>query len=381
MDQLPKTPGAVGCSHCQGLGALETCESCGRPVCPFCALTWESCPEIAAREIRLGLGARLLDMDHDGRLGLVQGWRGNKKFIDLRDLRWLEGRIPLLKLGPAPTLIPGGRLLYPSFSFADDPSLWKELRVEDLAHNSSASIPTTPLEGAPRLIALSEEGGLALVVQPNETLEVIDLALGSVVNVFQDRGNVIHSVAASEELALLALGSYDRIALFRLSDHQPRPRPLSSFTLEECGDVLWLGLGGRRLAVIGEHGLLRVFQLHQRGGRIRRQMYEARAEITRRNQASITPDGRLVAVAHGREVKIHQLFAQQDSSDYRPDYIDLEAHTDVVNLVRFVRQGRVLITADMDNRIIFWPRRGDRVTTRIIKAHLPDEKFPFPEDL
>src|SRR5690349_18351523 len=81
---------AIGCAHCEAAVGVEECRICRRVVCRACAADWTSCTEEAGRVVRLGMTARLVDVDPTGELALVTRLRHPVRLLDLRRLRWVE---------------------------------------------------------------------------------------------------------------------------------------------------------------------------------------------------------------------------------------------------------------------------------------------------
>src|SRR5688572_11940916 len=86
--------GAVGCAHCTQIGAELACQICTRLVCPTCAANWATCGEPSGRVVRLGLTARVRDVDPLGRIALVSHWRRPLRLFDLRRLCWIDLDLP-----------------------------------------------------------------------------------------------------------------------------------------------------------------------------------------------------------------------------------------------------------------------------------------------
>jgi hypothetical protein len=81
---VARGPGAVGCAHCTLIGADRACAICTRLVCERCGADWTTCGEPSGRVVRLGLTARVRDVDPLGRLALVSHWRKPLRVFDLR---------------------------------------------------------------------------------------------------------------------------------------------------------------------------------------------------------------------------------------------------------------------------------------------------------
>src|SRR5262245_10280161 len=114
---VARGPGDVGCAHCTRIGADRPCAVCTHLVCQACAADWTTCSEPSGRLVRLGLSARLRDVDPSGRIGLVSHWRQSLRLFDLRRLCWINGtRFPrsvyLWNRPHPPRLTSDGRLFH-----------------------------------------------------------------------------------------------------------------------------------------------------------------------------------------------------------------------------------------------------------------------------
>ena len=69
---VARGPGAVGCAHCTKLGAEVACGVCKHLVCPACANDWSTCDQPWGRVFRLGMTARLVDVDPSAKLGFIR---------------------------------------------------------------------------------------------------------------------------------------------------------------------------------------------------------------------------------------------------------------------------------------------------------------------
>jgi len=182
---------------------------------------------------------------------------------------------------------------------------------------------------------------------------------------------VVHAVEASSELDLVALGSYQRVALFRLG----RGKALTVLKGVLRSDLHWIGLARGRLALQDVTGRLEVFALDARRGGVGQRTLAVRAETRGRLQADLSPDGRLLVCVQQRRPVVYDLEGSER--------LELSGHTDDIHLVRFVRGGRLLITADEDNRVICWPRRGGAVVTRVAPGVnlSAGESTPFDDEM
>lgn len=361
---LEKSSGAVGCFHCQKLGAKKTCAICNRPVCDPCA-DGDTCPVPHRRELRLGLGRRLRAVSPDGTRGIVSGWTGGMALVDLAtgDRLASMGFMTFGGLtGPWPALVSADRVVAAAVTLNIKPYLLlgsperQDMINVELHKRQSGSEKLSALK-----LAISEDGAMAAVMRSDMLVDLVDLQQPALQGTISEPSATIQSLALSRELDLLVLGLYGRLKIVRLSDRK-RAGTLAPRQLD--GDVAWLGLSRGHLAAISGAGPCMVLQLSRDqapGGwtMVRELSLESSATAadivgemprgSRRVVASLSDDGELLAVRQGRtRVEVHPISGGEP--------VVLEGHTDRINLVRFVAGGKVLVTADQDNRVWFWPR-------------------------
>jgi len=363
---LEKTPGAVLCGHCHALGAKDFCRFCRRPVHRAC-LDSPDCPEPHPRELRLGLGARLRDIDEEGRIGSVGHLLGGE------DLRELASRAVIDEVWPAAEHrgLPVGYLEPRAFGpgvFVRTAATYtleagsdgEPIRVYQhplLAQTRLVEGPDLRLVPRPRLnldperLLVTRNGRTAVLVSTSR-FDVIDLDAVRPAVVVDLKGELIFDLAISGEMDLAVAAVFGRLRCFRLGDGQL----LGAIRLED-GDVTAVALDGGRLAAVTEELRLHVRQVG--GGPPDRWAAALHTDVQARGyirpgQLSLSHDGRLLALRHRRkQVLVIDL--------ERGERQLLRGHTDTVCLVRFIAGGRVLVTADDDNRVRFWPRSGDRI--------------------
>lgn len=166
---------------------------------------------------------------------------------------------------------------------------------------------------------------------------------------------LIHGMDVDGAMDLVAVGLFDGVAFYRISDGQH----LGTCALGD-GNVLAVALGGGRVAAVGESRRLRVLAAaQQRAPRGWEQLPLPPVRAGRNlapEELDLSGDGALVALRRKRkDVLVVQLASGQQQL--------LKGHTDRVHLVRFVSAGQRLVTADKDNRVIIWPRAGERLIT------------------
>ena len=361
---LEKSSGAVGCFHCQKLGADATCPICGRPVCEACA-GGDTCPVPHRRELRLGVGRRLRAVAPGGDRGVVSGWTGGMALVDLQSGDRLAS-LGFLKFGagsgPWPELLSTGQVVAAAVTLARAPYLL--VGAPESTGMVQVDLPAARSSSEKLYmdrLAVSEDGAVAAVVRSDMHVDLVDLRRFTLQGSISEPSETIQSLALSAGLDLLVLGLYGRLKVFRLSDLQ-RIGTLAPRALD--GDVAWVGFSRTRLAAISVMGGCLVFDV-PRGlapagwTRVARLEVDASSTVadivgdmprgSRRVVASLSDDGVLLAMRRGKKkVEVHPV-AEGTA-------VALDGHTDRVNLVQFVAGGKVLVTADQDNRVGFWPR-------------------------
>lgn len=362
---LEKSTGAVGCFHCQTLGADKTCPVCKRPVCDACA-SGRDCPVPHRRELRLGMGRRLRAVDATGVRGVVSGWTRNLTLVDLDS----GGRVAPMGhfkhsgawSGPWPVLASARKVVFAGVTITRQ--VYLQLSIPEQPGVTGLDLPEGRASTEKMYVdklAASEDGSVAAVVRSDMLLDLVDLQQLRLMGTVDESREAIQSLALSREWDLLVLGLYGKLRLFSLVDRRYlgtlNPRKLD-------GDVVWVGLSRSRLAAVSDNGHCVVLELSRQAPAKWPTVAELQLTIpstmagivgemprgNRRVVAGLSPDGALLAVRQGRKlVHLYRLPGQQP--------MVLEGHTDRVNLVQFVGGGRQLITADHDNRVFFWPRK------------------------
>ncbi len=357
---MEKTQGAVGCGHCQKLGARETCPVCGRPVCATC-LEQEGCPETPAepayRELRLGVGARLRHVDSHGRYGLVTTWTGRCKLLDLSTGETVARRLPVSFRGPEPPprLVAGKRLAFISNATLG-PGLLDGLQLMGLDGRADWAIPISFREDF-KAMEVSEDGTLVALVRTDETVEVFDVPGRAHVGTYQVRGRVVHAAAVCAGNRLVAIGTYGRVSLFDLDDH----RTLGTCSLKDDGDIRWVGLGRRRLAAITENARCVVVDIDRERPASRWRRHPRSIKLLTSVTVGFVPwltDDALNVGAMDAAGELLALPVQQLVMVYRLSTgraYPLFGHTDDISLLRFVDDARTLVSADDDARARLWP--------------------------
>lgn len=372
---VARGPGAVGCAHCKIVGADRSCQICTRLVCEACAADWTTCGEPSGRMVRLGLTARLRDVDPTGRFGLVSHWRQPMRLFDLRQLRWIaDVRVPraayLFNRRYPPRLTGDGRVIYPSWSAGsgyerESPRMFDGMHVEDLhTHKAYVVASDVPEHGT----AVSATKDIFYYVTETQRVAIID---GRTTYSFDPLPRkVIHAVHLDGERRLLASGSWSEVVLHQIDDKLVR---LSHRTTERTGDVTWLATGGPWLALAAQTlGGVASIEVHRiaRDLTIGETVYRHVTSDLR--SASMSRDGRYLAFTGTDGLVVQALDSGEETV--------FTEHTDSINLVRFAGDDHVLISADTDNRVVLRPRTPAGYARPIIAIDVPEAGVPLPHE-
>jgi hypothetical protein len=368
MALLDKTPGAVACGHCRGLGADAPCPYCRRPVCKRC-LTGKGCSAPHPIELRLGRGLRLRAVDEQGELGFasfLMNDDGHPRHLASgatlggHPTRYRE--LPLRYFGPC--AFGNGQLAQRCATYRSEPEWDDEApcidvhpllllatpTAEGLTETRLLPRPERPLDQDQRLFLTRRHA----VIVYAEGFEILPLEAPDDAYPVRLR-KVIHGMDVDPELGLVAVGLFDGVAFFSLGDGEH----LGTRLLGD-GNVCAVALGGGRVAAVGESGALRVFAIARE---VPPRNWEDLSPVALRGAADlgaeeldITADGALVALRRKRKdvLAVHLPTGQRQV---------IGGHTDRVHFVRFIDGGQRLVTADKDNRVMIWPRAEERLIT------------------
>jgi len=365
---LDKSSGAVTCGHCHRLEASVVCPWCRQMVCSTCRD--QDCPAARPRELRLGMGWRLRGVDETGRFGHAGFVLGSQRLVDLdtgqdlRPLPDLHQRWTIDYLGPC-TLSQGTMAWVVSIRDLTMPEHQQPyyakvgLMTAPLTATGVGSTSFTQLSEASTmqepgdnrcLLRLAHSGTASIcLVGLDDRILYVNLASRQRTATLDLNHQVMHALAVSVEHDLLAVGMFESVELYTFSER----RRLGARRVGG-GNVTHLSFSGKRLALVNEGRELEVLQFELDGSW--RPIYVGEVGCSgrpREAEISLSPDGALVAMRHRRkQVRVVRL---ADGVDQR-----LRGHTDRINLVRFTAGGP-LITADKDNRVVIWPRTGDRI--------------------
>ncbi|MBA3461133.1 MAG: hypothetical protein H0T46_14305 [Deltaproteobacteria bacterium] len=342
---VARGPGAVGCAHCTLLGAEVACEVCKHLVCATCAADWATCTEPSGRTFRMGMTARLIDVDPSGKHGLVQTWKGAMKLVDLRELRWVDE--PELTHARNSDLRPrvtsDGRVFRPTLTSAitaNDISVLFGVTMSTLGSREHRVLEYLPPPS--RATGVTAHHDRFYYVTDTELVAIV---AGRFANVYEPLPKkVVQAVHVDASRDVIAAGTWGEIAIQRIVDG----RLVLAGHTKTTGDTVWLQIAGDYLAAhvkTGAHRGITVWQLHPD--------LSIGAEVVRIadrvEAAALSSDGRYFAVGvDGDHVLVRDLAAGTSA--------ELDGHTDTISFVRFVGDDHVLVSADDDNRVILRPR-------------------------
>jgi len=290
--------------------------------------------------LRLPQRQQLLAVDADGRRALALGWEGIwPRLIELGAPR---GGQRLAPQGHGP----GPQLTRRAVVRADDEAATGELAGLLAEEPGGIRRLPGPLPAVPRLFAISEDERLAAVVAGRRWLRIFELD-GQAADPTTAADEVL-AVAVCGELALAVVAGRGWVGLVEAGGDVELLRT-------GRGAIPWVAIAAGRLLLLDEHGLLQVRCL--RLGRPAREPALRLAVGGATGPVCVSPDGRLVALADGELLRVLPV-----ARGARPQV--LRVHRERLELLRFVRGGRLLLSADAAGVVVLWPRQGDRVVER-----------------
>jgi hypothetical protein len=381
--------GDVGCAHCTQFGARETCQVCGLQVCETCAADWTTCSAQASRELRLGLGWRLRDVDPKGRYALVSRVMKAPHIVDLRQLRWL-GETPLVINATAlmarypPRLTSDGLLAYADISIVDGAVRHSGMRYREMLGGSpNVGIDSVegPLGGCTCVSAVGDwyahvtESQRVVVLTHDRNAPAPDPQAATVVGygalssgpVFRcvTRSyeplprKVVSAIAIDSERELLASATWREIAIHKMVEDK-----LERFAYLDTGidaNISWLALTGRWLAY-GTQSRVYVRSIDEHGA-IGEVHYQHQGRI---ETAAISRDGAYLAVAHDSMLSVVDLVKLAST--------EFDEHSDGINYVRFGSEDHMLISGDQDNRVMLRPRTEAGYAHPVVRVELSGDR-------
>jgi hypothetical protein len=365
---VARGPGDVGCAHCTKIGARQTCQVCTHLVCDACAADWTTCSEPAGREIRLGMTARVRDVDPLGRCAIVTHAIKGPRLFDLRLLKWNGGLERTRVMGAVMPHFPSrltstGLYARAEMLVEDERVVFRGVRWSRV---KGAGTTLVDAESMQRCSMVSTSDQLAYVSSSERVVVMTPLittpadALLTTIEVTMRTYDpmprkVIHAMHLTNNV--LVTSSWREIVIDRIVDDK-----LERLTRLDTGidaNITWASLAGYVLAyfIRGAVELRRVDADYNVGAVF------ARHRCTF-NCGALSVDGRYLALGIGDRVLLHDI--------ERDEQTTYEEHSDDVSYVKFAADDHMLITADDDNRVVLRPRTEHGYARAIIAASLPD---------
>jgi hypothetical protein len=335
--------------------------------------------------VRLGLTARVRDVDPLGRIALVSHWRRPLRLFDLRRLAWIDLELPrrlwLFARRYPPRLSGDGRLFYAEIDVAGGDTLFSAVRARELRTGQIQLIAHHTPFGSTGVSATNDRYWYAtetqhVAITNNGQRSAVTLDHVWLVEPLPRK--VIHAVHVDGERDLIAAGSWSEVVLHRIVDG--KLERVGYTKTEAQGEVRWLAVAGRWLvAAIREittpeaMGIARgdVIEVRRIGDDLSigpvEERYVAAAGLS---AAALSRDGRHLALALGRGLTVYELGTAYNTL--------FDEHTDQINYLRFAAEDHVLISADTDNRIVMRPRTPSGYARPLISINIPDQAIALP---
>jgi len=349
--------GDVGCAHCTLIGADRACPVCTHLVCERCAADWASCTEPSGRIVRLGLSARVRDIDPGGGLAIVSHWLRHLRLFDLRRLRWISGAPVRASSG---RLTGDGRVIFAEWTSTGDARQFEGMRVVDLRGAYERLL--TAMEAPARGTAVTATSDIFYYVTETERVGILDGDTSYVVDPLPRK--VVQAAYLDGERRLLAAASWSELVLGEVVEGAFAPR--SHIKTETAGDVPWLAVAGPRLvAAVKQFGGASRVEVHRLEHGRTIGAVERALDVDALRAASLSRDGRYLAIGDGVELHVHALDTGESTT--------FTEHTDGINLVRFAGDDHLLISAHTDNRVVLRPRTPAGYARPLIAIDVPGD--------
>lgn len=370
---VARGPGDVGCAHCTKIGATPTCQVCTHLVCDACAADWTTCPEPAGRVVRLGMSARVREVDPNGRFAIVSHALKLPRLYDLRHLTWI-GELPISRTayaymqGYPPRLTTTGMIAHAEVRLSGDETTFWGVRWRTLTDGVNELIDS---EGMQRCSMMSTSDQLAYVSMSEKVVVMTPKVstMPAATNIMLPRAfsgptfgvstrtydpmprKVIHAMHLSNDI--LVTTTWREIAIDRIVDDKLERLERVDTGLD--ANIQWVTLAGNVLAYFAR-GAVELCRVDA--------SYRASAVFARHRCAfscgALSVDGRYLALGMGDRVVLHDL--------ERDEQTTYEEHSDKVSFVKFAADDHMLITADDDNRVVLRPRTAAGYARAIMPA-------------
>jgi hypothetical protein len=373
---VARGPGDVGCAHCTKFGATQACQVCTRLVCDACAIDWTTCSEPAGREIRLGMTARVRDVDAAGQFALVAHAIKSPRLLHLRTLTWLaecpltRSELLVLRTIP-PRLTSDGFLIRGQVSSDGESIAWGVKWQHVVDHKVVADVDIAPARAtctsAHEELFVCVSTAERVVVMKHERLDPPDSSLivtleqwrrGPVTVTYRQFDplprKVIHAVHLDRDI--LATGTWRVLSLDRIVGDKLEHVAQLDTGLD--GNIRWIAMAGSHLVYEAAHRIeVRRLDADYQPGPV---SYWRLGGVS---SAALSVDGRYLALAYDKQLIVRDLEVNED--------MEFSDHTDTISFMRFAHD-HMLITADDDNRLILRPRSDRGYVRALIAANLPD---------
>jgi hypothetical protein len=338
-------------------------------VCEKCEANWVTCGEPSGRLVRLGLSARLRDVDPSGRLGLVSHWREPLRLFDLRRLRWIQGlRLPrgayVWNRRFPPRLTSDAHVIYASWSAGsgyerDDSRLYDGMHVEDLRTHKAFVIPSDEPGHGTAVTATRD-----LFYYVTDTQRVAVIAGRSTYTVEPLPRKVVQAVHVDGERGLMASASWSELALHRIV--AGKLELVGRRKTDVNGHAQYIACAGDLLvAVVRTDGGAQHIEVHRLGQDDSIGPTVHARSLPELHHAALSRDGRYLALAIDDRLEVQEIATERITT--------FEEHSDSINLVRFVGDDHLLISADTDNRVVMRPRTPTGYARALITIEVPQE--------
>ncbi|MCA9665706.1 MAG: hypothetical protein KC503_08970 [Myxococcales bacterium] len=359
---LPKTQGAVGCAHCQKLGAKKSCPSCKRPVCETCFARPATCNRPRPFERPLPRRARIKSISACGRYALTRPLWGKLRGLDLEQMT----SKPLENAHRSRAIL------------VSTPSALDERAVARLGLSCSPLDERCWVVEPPASTQLSQSGdGRYLLVVRGDRAAVHDLHDGlELVNAHRMPAQVIHSAALNPAIGLLALGGHRVVQVLHYAQRGAASnagqwslpagasRQRSGPYDFSGGNITWLGFTIGQLAALTGDGQLVIGAVDLDAPP---RAWPARVQPTRAapskdvegwavnpRLAAIDPNGKWLALGgerFGGAFRTGGILRLVSLHDNRRIQIPLDRPP---RALRFIDGGRSLVAAESE-RLRYWP--------------------------
>lgn len=342
-------------------------------VCEKCAADWTTCGEPSGRVVRLGLTARVRDVDPTGRLAFVTFWRQKPRLFDLRRLRWVrEVRFDrttyLWNRAHPPRLTSEGQLVHGAWSWRSTSDgqarAFDGMRVHSLRDRTDTVLLAEPPVRGSGVSALRD---YFFYVTDTEKVGVVRGAETYSVEPLPRK--VVQAVHVDGERDLLVAASWSELALCGLVDGMLAP--ISRRKTDTAGDVSWIAVAGPWLvAAVKIFGGSFVVEVRRLGRDLAIGEVERTYEVSELRTAAISRDGRYIALCTDDGLGVYELATGNVTV--------FDEHTDRINYVRFASGDHTLISADTDNRVVMRPRTPAGYARPVIAVPVADEEVALP---